>query len=419
MSNNHTVLVLSVQEKAELEHLSRRHSAPRRLVERAKIILLASQENMSAPAIAAALHLCANTVRKWIGRYSHKPATPVGENPDPQTATPAPQPPPQRWLADAPRSGRPDTFTAKEFCDIVALACEKPQDHNRSITHWTAGELSDQAVKEKIVASISARHVSRLLAAIDLQPHRSRYWLNAKADPQKDDKIRAICKVYGQAVDAAARQEFTFSVDEKTGIQALERIAADQPMQPGQPQRREFEYTRHGTLSLLAGMDVASGTIKALCSPPRNEADFLGLVDSLVKTQPQAHKFTFVLDNLNTHQSESLVRYVAGVEAIAESILGVKGKEGVLKSQESRACFLSDPTHRISFCYTPKHASWMNQIEIWFGILARKVIRRGNFVSLADLQRQLEAFVDYFNRTMAKPFKWTYQGKPLQGLAAN
>ena len=151
--------------------------------------------------------------------------------------------------------------------NIVALACEKPQDHDRLITHWTAGELSEQAVKEKIVASISARHVSRLLAAIDLQPHRSRYWLNAKADPQKDDKVRAICKVYGQAQDAAARQEFTFSVDEMTDIPALERIAVDQPMQPGQPQRREFEYTRHGTLSLLAGMDVANGKIKAICSP--------------------------------------------------------------------------------------------------------------------------------------------------------
>ncbi len=174
----------------------------------------------------------------------------------------------------------------------------------------------------------------------------------------------------------------------------------------------------HGTLSLLAGLDVAGGQVQAYCRPTRNEADFLDLINGLVQAHPQAVGFTFVLDNLNTHQSESLARYVARDAAIAESTLGVKGEQGVLQSQESRAGFLSDPTHRIRFCYTPKHASWMNQIEIWFGILVRKVIRRGNFASLANLQQKLEAFVDYFNRTMAKPFKWTYQGKPLQGIAS-
>jgi len=208
----------------------------------------------------------------------------------------------------------------------------------------------------------------------------------------------------------------TFSVDEMTGIQALARIAPDPPMQPGQPLRREFEYERHGTLSLLAGLNVTTGQIQALCRPTRTESDFVDLVHRLVQAQPEACKVTFVLDNLNTHQSESLVRYVARDQTIPASLLGIKGKEGILQSQDSRAQFLSDPSHRIRFCYTPKHASWMNQIEIWFGILARKVIRRGNFASLPDLQHKLEAFIDYFNRTMAKPFKWTYQGKPLQGL---
>ena len=413
-----TPLILGAQEQAELERLSRRHSAPRRRVERARIILLAA-ENQTVPAIANTLHVCANTVRKWIGRYTHKPPqAPASENSATQPAAALPPPSTLCRLADAPRAGRPDTFTAEQLCALIALACEKPEDHGRPITHWTGRELKDQAVQEAIVPSISVRHVNRLLAAIDLQPHRSRYWLNAKPDPQKEGKIRTLCQVYHQAQDAAQRGELTFSVDEMTGIQALARIAPDHPMQPGQPLRREFEYARHGTLSLLAGLDVAGGKVKALCRPTRTETDFVDLVDSLVQPQPQACKFTFVLDNLNTHQSESLVRYVARDSAIPETLLGTKGKEGVLQTQESRARFLSDPTHRIRFCYTPKHASWMNQIEIWFGILARKVIRRGNFASLADLQRKLEAFVDYFNRTMAKPFKWTYQGKPLQGLPA-
>ncbi len=363
--------------------------------------------------------MCANTVRKWIRRYTPKPLeSPATENSGAQP--PAVEPPPSKLplLADAPRSGRPDTFTAQQTCALVAIACEKPQDHGRPITHWTARELKDQVVQQGIVSSISERQVNRMLAALDLQPHRSRYWLNAKPDPQKEEKIRVVGARYQQAQQAAARGELTFSVDEMTGIQALARIAPDQPMKPGQPVRREFEYERHGTLSLLAGLDVAGGQVQAYCRPTRNEADFLDLINGLVQAHPQAVGFTFVLDNLNTHQSESLARYVARDAAIAESTLGVKGEQGVLQSQESRAGFLSDPTHRIRFCYTPKHASWMNQIEIWFGILVRKVIRRGNFASLANLQQKLEAFVDYFNRTMAKPFKWTYQGKPLQGIAS-
>jgi transposase len=226
-------LNLSAQEKTELEALSRRHTAPRCIVQRARIILLAAQ-NLSIPAIAATLQTCTNTVRKWIQRYSHPPqASPSTENvPLP---SPAVQPPPSKLplLADAPRSGRPDTFTVEQICNLIAIACEKPEHYGRPITHWTARELKDEAIRQAIVPSISVRQVNRLLRATDLQPHRSRYWLNAKPDPQKDQKIRTVCALYQQAQAAAARGQLTFSLDEMTGIQALARIAPDHPMQPG------------------------------------------------------------------------------------------------------------------------------------------------------------------------------------------
>ena len=219
--------------------------------------------------------------------------------------------------------------------------------------------------------------------------------------------------MYAQATERHEQGERTVSTDELTGVQALERKEAGLPMQPGKVERREFEYIRHGTLAFIISRDVVTGKVLApQAGPTRTEADFLAHVQSVVATDPNATRWHFAVDNLNIHKSAALVYWVAD-ESDLDIDLGEKDKSGILHNQPSRAAFLSDPTHRIVFHYTPKHCSWLNQIEIWLGILTRKLLRRGSFTSVEQLRAKVLSFIEYYNDTMAKPFKWTYQGKPL------
>ncbi len=323
-------------------------------------------------------------------------------------------------LSDAARPGAPGKFTAEQVTQVLAVACEPPEKSGRPITHRTAHELADEVVKRGIVDSISTTQVGRYLREAAMQPHKSRYWLNTtEKDPVRFQRqVETVCDTYREApVLERTRDTHTVCVDEMTGIQALERIAAAKPMIAGKPARIEFEYERHGTLTLIGNFRVTTGELIApTIGPTRTEADFASHIEQTMATDPEA-SWVFVADNLNIHCSETLVQVVAEACAIEEP-LGKKGVRGVLRSVASRQAFLSDSSHRVRFVYTPKHSSWLNQIEVVFGVIMRKVVRRGSFTSVKDLRDKLMNFIEYFNRVFAHPFRWTYTGRPLMAQPA-
>ncbi len=226
------------------------------------------------------------------------------------------------------------------------------------------------------------------------------------------EEVRTVCKLYHQAQALHESGVHVVSTDEKTGIQARERIHPDQPMKSGQPERQEFEYTRHGTQCLIANFEVATGkVIASTVGDTRTENDFVAHIAQTVEQAPD-DQWIFIADQLNTHKSAKLVEYVAETCNI-QTPLGEKGQHGILKNMASRKAFLETSSHRIRFVFTPKHCSWLNQIEIWFGILSRRLLKRASFTSKADLKKRMLTFIDYFNQHLAKPFRWTYIGKPL------
>lgn len=239
-------------------------------------------------------------------------------------------------------------------------------------------------------------------------------WVDSPRDEAFEIRSADVCDTYRQATERAKQGIRTISFDEKTGMQALEPLTAGKPVKPGYIEKREFEYKRHGTQALLAGMDVVTGKVIPLVRDTRTEQDFADWLDSTLMSDPHAAGWHFVMDRLNTHMSEAAVRAVARVEGTPDKDLGVKGKSGILENMKTRAAYLSDLSHRVVFHYTPKHASWLNQIEIWFSILVRRFLKRNSFTSTEDLKARLHTFVDFFNERMAKPFKWTYKGRPLQ-----
>jgi len=413
MSGKAAKIRLSERQHAILQQIVHSTTAPLRLVQRARLILLAFAQQLNVT-IADEIGLARKQVGLWRTRWQASfDALVAIECRQSQAALRRAI---EDVLSDAPRAGSPGTFSAEQVTQVLALACEEPSPSGRPIDDWTARDLAGEIVRRKIADSISVSTVQRYLAESELQPHRSKYWLNTtEKDPALfEQQVQVVCQTYLQAPALYFQYHtHTVSVDEMTGIQALERNAKKLPMAPGQPARLESEYTRHGTLCLIGNWHVVLGQmITPTIRPTRTEEDFCWHIHNTIMSDPDAG-WVFIVDNLNTHCSASLVRLVARLEGIDESTLGQKDKCGILKSMATRQAFLSDRSHRVRFVYLPKHTSWLNQIEIVFGIVSRRAIRRASFKSTAELKARLLDFIDYFNRTFARPFRWTYTGRPV------
>lgn len=296
-------------------------------------------------------------------------------------------------------------FPPEDRHKVVVLATTKPAELDLPISHWSLEDLAVQILKDAHYRDMSRSTINRILNSNDLKPHHCTQWLHSD-DPDFEAKALDIAHLYLDAPRLYQQGELLLCTDEKTSIQALERKNPGRPMTPGQPERREFEYIRHGTRCLIASLVVATGQIHGDVSARRGSRDFCRHLRLTAAQFPDARRYHWVMDNLNTHWNLSMCRCIA-------QLSGVKFEPKKLRTEAQRRAFLTDPEHKHVIHFTPKHGSWLNQIEIWFGVLQKRVLRRGNFVSKADLTRRILAYIAYYNENLAHPYRWTYTGQPL------
>jgi len=389
------------------------HTSSKQLAFRASIIL-ACAENLNNLQIAAKFKVSRKCVGKWRQRwYDSCEALATIEKCESSAALRRAV---EDVLRDDYRSGRPQTFTDEQVSKIISMASQSPSEFNRPVSDWTARELADEAVRQNIVQSISVSRVNVFLKLVDLNPKLHKGWcFTTEKDKELFDRqVKEVCQLY---LDASKLNEtkgmHVVCVDEMTGLQAKERRATGHRPKPGLSGKQECQYIRHGTLSLTGSWDVVAGQMMhSTIAKTRTAEEFAAHILNTIASDPNG-EWTFVMDNLNTHCGEPIVRAVAKLLGIDAATLGDKKKrKGILGSAAARKKFLSDTSHRIRFVFIPKHSSWLNQIERVFGVISSRVMRNGNFTSVLNLKEKLEKFIDYFNRTFAKPISWKYDGSP-------
>ena len=350
MSRVSPTIILFSEEKEQLEKTVRSHCAAKRDVFRASVILLASQ-GLQNKSIAEELNVSEKVVAKWRNRFSKFRL---------------------EGLTDSPGRGRPKVFTGDDRLMVVRAACQRPDIES----HWSIRTLKKK-LEQDYQLDISTATLQRILSDLDLKPHQHENWLESR-DPEFEAKQTQIIGLYLNPPDNA----LVISVDEKTGIQALGRPEPSKPMRPGKPEKIDSHYKRNGTQSLLAALLIHEGTVMGQCYDRHTNEEFLNFMEEVVRHHPDKELYV-ILDNLSVHKHQNVKNWLAKQEG------------------------------RVHFVFTPTKASWLNQIELWFGILTRKVIRRGIFSSKEELVRKILGFIDQYNKE-AKPFRWTYTGEPLK-----
>lgn len=374
-------VLLGGDEQAELVRRVRASSTPQCMALRCRLVLLAAAGWQNRQ-ISRELGLSENTVSKWRRRFATDRLA---------------------GLSDRPRSGRPSPFSAAEKARVLQKAVEHPRENGRPITHWSSRELASLVKSAGLVDSIHPSTVGRWLREADLKPYQIRMWLKSP-DPEFEERMLDVVDHYRRAPTLARHGIPVFCIDEKTSIQALERL--EQPLRPGQSARLGHRYKRHGTTNLLGVLQVASGKVWGRFAPDRTAETFRTFVAEVVASVPDAPQVHVVCDQLNTHYAETVCELVADLCCVELPWSGRK-----LKSVGAeRRRFLMDPNKRIVFHFTPTHASWLDQIELWFSVLTRKVLARGSFRSVQKLQQAIVEFIDYHNRFRARPYRWTYTG---------
>jgi transposase len=377
-------------------------------------IILASAENLDNQQIAQKLEVSRKCVGKWRRRwYDSREALVTIETLESSAALRRAV---QDVLQDDYRSGRPPTFSDEQVSKIISIASQSPHEFNRPVNDWTGRELADEAIRQNIVQSISSARVNAFLKLVDLKPRLHKGWcFTTETDKELFDRqAKEVCELYLNAWQLYKTKGIRIvCVDEMTSLQANERRATGKRPKPGLSGKRECQYTRHGTLSLTGSWDVVAGQlIYSTIMKTRTAEDFALHILNTIASDPDG-EWVFVMDNLNTHYGEPIVRAIAKLLGVDEATLGNKKKrKGLLGSEAARKKFLSDPSHRIRFVFIPKHSSWLNQIERVFGVISTRVMRNGNFTSVLDLKEKLEGFISYFNQTFAKPISWKYDGTP-------